>query len=147
MTEPQRAASSATAAPPTGPRARPLSPHLQVYRPMYTMALSILHRATGIVLSAALVIYAWWLIALATGPETYDRVATLLGSPLGLLVPAGLALAYWYHFCAGIRHLVWDTGRMMEKPDARRSAVYVVVAALVLTALTVWAMLRLRSGA
>jgi len=85
---------------------------------MYTMVLSISHRITGIALSVAFLAFAWWLVALAIGPESYDRAASALGSPFGLLVIAGFVLAYWYHFCAGIRHLVWDTGRMMEKPAA-----------------------------
>lgn len=124
-------------------RERPLSPHLQVYRPMYTMATSITHRITGLALAVAFVAFAWWLVALATGPEAYGAFASVAGSSLGLLVLAGFAFAYWYHFCAGIRHLIWDTGRMMEKPDARRSAAIVVAAALVLTLLTLYGMYAL----
>lgn len=123
-------------------RERPLSPHLQVYRPMYTMATSIAHRITGLALTVAFVAFAWWLVALASGPDSYAGFARVAGSPLGFLVLAGFAFAFWYHFCAGIRHLVWDTGRMLEKPDARRSAIVLVVATLVLTALTVVAMFR-----
>lgn len=128
-------------------RERPLSPHLQVYRPMYTMVLSISHRITGIALSVAFVVFAWWLVALAIGPEAYDRAATALGSPFGLLVIAGFVLAYWYHFCAGIRHLIWDTGRMLEKPAARRSALVVLVATVVLTLATFAAMYALAQRA
>jgi succinate dehydrogenase / fumarate reductase, cytochrome b subunit len=128
-------------------RERPLSPHLQVYRPMYTMVLSISHRITGIALTVAFLAFAWWLVALAIGPESYDRAASALGSPLGLVVLAGFVLAYWYHFCAGIRHLIWDTGHMLEKPAARRSAVFVLVATVVLTLLTYWAMYALAARA
>lgn len=128
-------------------RERPLSPHLQVYRPMYTMVLSISHRITGVALSVAFLGFAYWLLALATGPETYDRAMRLAGSPVGLLVLAGVAFAFWYHFFAGIRHLVWDTGRMLEKPAARRSAVVVVVATVVLTLATVAAIVARGSGA
>lgn len=128
-------------------RERPLSPHLQVYRPMYTMATSITHRITGLALTVAFLLFAWWLVALASGPESYADAARLIGSPLGFLVLAAFALAFWYHFCAGIRHLIWDTGRMLEKPDARRSAVVVLVATLVLTALTLVAMFRSGSAA
>jgi succinate dehydrogenase / fumarate reductase cytochrome b subunit len=115
---------------------------------MYTMALSISHRITGVALSFGFVVLAWWLVALAVGPAYFDYVGRLLGSPLGLLVLAGFALAYWYHFCAGIRHLIFDTGRMLEKPDARRSAAFVLVATAVLTLLTFWAMyaLAVRNG-
>lgn len=129
-------------------RERPLSPHLQTYRFMYTMALSISHRITGVALSIGFLVLAWWLVALAVGPAYFAYVAHLLGSPLGLLVLAGFVLAYWYHFCAGIRHLIFDTGRMLEKPDARRSAAFVLVATAVLTLLTFWAMyaLAVRNG-
>lgn len=128
-------------------RERPLSPHLQVYRPMYTMATSITHRITGLALTVAFVAFAWWLVALAGGPESYAGFAAVAGSPLGFLVLVGFALAFWYHFCAGIRHLIWDTGRMLEKPDARRSAAILVVATLLLTALTLVAMLRFGGAA
>jgi succinate dehydrogenase / fumarate reductase cytochrome b subunit len=124
-------------------RERPLSPHLQVYRPMYTMALSISHRITGVALSVAFLAFAWWLVALAVGPEYFARVSGILGSPVGLVILAGFALAYWYHFCAGIRHLVFDTGRMLEKPQARQSGLVVIVATLVLTAITLYAMFAL----
>ena len=118
------------------PRPRPLSPHLQVYRPMYTMVLSITHRATGLVLAAGLVLLAWWLLALAAGPSAYAQVLAALRSPLGRLVVAGLVLAFWYHFCNGLRHLNWDAGRGLEKASARRSGALVVVATLVLAGLT-----------
>jgi succinate dehydrogenase / fumarate reductase cytochrome b subunit len=128
-------------------RPRPLSPHLQVYRPQYTMVLSILHRATGVVLAVGLLLLAYWLLALASGPAEYAHATRLLASPLGLLVLAGLTLAFWYHFCTGIRHLVWDTGRGLEKAAARRSALIVVVAVLALTAASLAAMLRLGAAA
>ena len=121
---------------------RPLSPHLQVYRPQYTSVLSVLHRATGLVLALGLVLLAAALVALAEGPAAWARVAMLLGSGLGRLVAGGVAFAFWYHFCAGLRHLVFDSGRGLERSSARRSAAIVVVAALVLGAATVLAMLR-----
>ena len=123
-------------------RPRPLSPHLQVYRPQYTMVLSILHRASGVVLSLGLLLLAYWLLALASGPLAYAGAARLLASPLGLLLRAGFTLAFWYHFCNGIRHLNWDTGRGLEKAAARRSAVVVLVAVLLLTAASLAAMLH-----
>ena len=123
-------------------RPRPLSPHLQVYRPMYTMVLSILHRVTGLGLAAGLLLLASWLLALASGPIAYARFGALLVSPLGLLLLAGLVLAFWYHFCNGLRHLSWDMGRGFEKASARRSGVLVVVAALGLAAATLLALLH-----
>jgi succinate dehydrogenase / fumarate reductase, cytochrome b subunit len=123
-------------------RPRPLSPHLQVYRPMYTMVLSILHRATGLGLAVGLLLLAWWLLALASGPVAYARFGALLGSPPGLLVLAGLVLSFWYHFCNGLRHLNWDMGRGFEKASARRSGALVVIASLCLAAATLFALLH-----
>jgi succinate dehydrogenase / fumarate reductase, cytochrome b subunit len=122
-------------------RPRPLSPHLQIYRPMYTMVLSVLHRATGLGLAAGLLLLAWWLLALASGPVAYARFGALLGSPPGLLLLAGLVLAFWYHFCNGLRHLNWDMGRGFEKASARRSGALVVIASLGLAAATLFALL------
>ena len=117
---------------------RPLSPHLQVYRFMYTMATSILHRATGIVLSLALLALALWLVALASGPDAYDAVISLYASPLGLLVLAGALAAFWSHTCAGIRHLFWDSGIGINKAAARASAKLIAAATIVLTLLSLW---------
>jgi succinate dehydrogenase / fumarate reductase cytochrome b subunit len=121
-------------------RERPLSPHLQVYRFAYTMALSILHRATGIALSAGLLLLAWWLVAAAAGEEAYARVASCLGSLPGRLVLLGASFAFFYHLCAGLRHLAWDLGYGFEKSTARRSGAAVVIGAVALTAL-LWALL------
>ena len=123
-------------------RPRPLSPHLQVYRPMYTMVLSITHRATGLGLALGLVLLAVWLLALASGPAAYGRVRAFLGGPIGWLLLAGLVLAFWYHFCNGLRHLNWDTGRGLEKASARRSGTVVVIATLACSAATLLAMLH-----
>ena len=117
---------------------RPLSPHLGVYKFMYTMSLSILHRITGIAATVGFLLFACWLMALATGHAAYQRVMDLLQSPLGKLLLVGFTFAFVYHFCNGIRHLVWDTGRGLERAQARRSGALVIVAALVFTALVVW---------
>jgi succinate dehydrogenase / fumarate reductase cytochrome b subunit len=115
---------------------RPLAPHLQVYRLWPIMVLSILHRITGVALVAGLVLLCAWLYALAAGPAAYAGVAALLGSPLGLLVLLGLVVAFWYHFCAGMRHLLWDTGRALERQAARRLRVLLVVVVLILAGLS-----------
>ena len=117
---------------------RPLSPHLGVYKFMYTMALSILHRITGCAASVGFLLFVWWLMALASGPAAYASAMSALGSPLAKLLLVGFTFSFVYHFCNGIRHLVWDTGRGLERAQARRSGGLVVVAALVLTALAVW---------
>jgi len=117
---------------------RPLSPHLGVYKFMYTMSLSILHRITGVAAAVGFLAFVWWLMALATGPEAYARAMACLGSPFAKLLLVGFTFSFVYHFCNGIRHLVWDTGRGLERAQARRSGAVVIVAALVLTALVVW---------
>jgi len=117
---------------------RPLSPHLGVYKFMYTMSLSILHRITGLAAAFGFLALVWWLMALATGPDAYARAMQCLGTPLSKLLLVGFTFSFVYHFCNGIRHLVWDTGRGLERAQARRSGALVVVAALLGTALVVW---------
>jgi succinate dehydrogenase / fumarate reductase cytochrome b subunit len=126
-------------------RERPLSPHLQVYRFAYTMALSILHRATGIALSVGMLLLAWWLVAAAGSESSYAQVVTCLGSLPGRVVLFGFSFAFFYHLCAGLRHLAWDLGYGFEKATARRSGAAVVVVSLALTA-ALWALL-LNGGA
>jgi succinate dehydrogenase / fumarate reductase cytochrome b subunit len=117
---------------------RPLSPHLGVYKFMYTMSLSILHRITGCVATVGFIAFVWWLMALASGPEAYAAAMRCLGSPLGKLLLVGFTFSFIYHFCNGIRHLVWDTGRGLERAQARRSGAVVILAALIFTAVVVW---------
>jgi len=112
---------------------RPLSPHLQVYRPQLTSVLSILHRATGIGLAAGTLLLVWWLIAAATGPTAFDSVQSFIGSLLGRLLLLAWSFALLYHLCNGIRHLVWDTGRGFELKTAYASGWLVVISAAVLT--------------
>jgi succinate dehydrogenase / fumarate reductase cytochrome b subunit len=103
------------------PADRPLSPHLQVYRPQYTMLLSILHRVSGLWLSACAFLFVGWLFAAALGPESYACASAFLSSP-GIRIVLGLGLAaFWYHLFAGIRHLAWDAGHGFEKRAARLS--------------------------
>jgi len=108
---------------------RPLSPHLQVYRPQITSVLSIVHRATGIALSAGTLLLVWWLVAAATGPDAYAGVQGFIGSPIGWLLMFCWTVALWYHFFAGIRHLIWDAGYGYEKREYHASGKAVVIAA------------------
>src|SRR6187402_2650887 len=100
---------------------RPLSPHLGVYKFMYTMALSILHRITGIALSVGFLVFAWWLMALAQGPQAYADAVEVLRTGFFKLLLGGWALAFIYHFCNGLRHLAWDAGAGLERRQARLS--------------------------
>lgn len=117
---------------------RPLSPHLSVYRFAYTMALSILHRATGLALSLGLLLFCGWLVAVASGPGCYESFARFAASwPMRLIIAGGV-IAFCYHLLNGIRHLVWDLGAGLERPQARRSARIVVVATVLLSAALLW---------
>jgi len=93
------------------PAARPLSPHLQIYKPMLTMMMSIVHRITGAALYFGTLILAWWLLAAASGPNGYAKFAAFSGSIIGRLILLGYTWALVHHMLGGIRHLIWDTGR------------------------------------
>lgn len=112
---------------------RPLSPHLQIYRPQLTSVLSILHRATGVVLTLGTLLLVWWLVAAASGPDAYAAVQWFLGSWLGYLFLFGWTAALFYHLCNGIRHLFWDAGYGFELESVYRSGWAVVIATGVLT--------------
>jgi succinate dehydrogenase / fumarate reductase cytochrome b subunit len=113
---------------------RPLSPHLQIYRPQITSILSILHRISGVILSLGLVVLVYWLASAAAGPEAYAGAVATLGSGFGKFLMFGWTLAFFYHLLNGIRHLVWDSGRGFEIPEVYRSGWTVVVLSLVMTA-------------
>lgn len=103
---------------------------------MYTMVLSILHRASGLFLSACSLLLVWWLVAAANGADAYAAATRVFASlPIRIVLALALA-AYWYHFFAGIRHLAWDAGFGFEKSDARRSGRVVVLSAVVACVLT-----------
>jgi succinate dehydrogenase / fumarate reductase cytochrome b subunit len=118
---------------------RPLSPHLQIYRPQITSFLSITHRMTGMALAAGTLVLAWWLGAAAYGPGAYERANTFLGSGLGKLLLFGWSFALYFHLCNGIRHLAWDSGRGFEIKQITSSGYLVIAASTVLT-LGTWAL-------
>ena len=117
---------------------RPMSPHLQVYRPQISSALSIFHRLTGIALSVGSAVLVWWLVAAASGPHAYAVVSGFLRSPVGLIVLFGWTVALWYHFFAGIRHLVWDMGYGYSKPNFHASG-WATLAATAVSSVLTWA--------
>lgn len=90
--------------------ARPLSPHLQVYRPLINMVMSILHRMTGAALYVGTLIVAWVLLAASVGPDYYTYVMGLLGSVPGQIVLFGYTWALFHHMVGGVRHFIWDSG-------------------------------------
>lgn len=118
------------------PVRRPLSPHLQIYKPQITSGLSILHRITGVALSAGTLMLVWWLGAAATSDAAYANASWFLRSPIGYLVLFGWTVALWYHFLAGVRHLVWDAGFGYDLPTVHATGRAVLVGTVVLTVLT-----------
>ena len=117
---------------------RPLSPHIQVHKWWWTMIMSIFHRATGLALAAGTLLVAWWLVAAASGDAAYATQQWVMGSIPGRLVLVGYTWALLHHLLGGLRHLVWDTGRGMDKPSADLFAKLNLAGSLGLTAL-VWA--------
>ena len=111
---------------------RPLSPHLSVYKFKYTLLSSILNRFTGLALSVGLVALIYWLLAVADGPRTQAHAQALLCTPLMKLFLAAMVISFCYHLVAGIRHLVWDTGRGLERVTSQRSAWLVGVVSVLL---------------
>ena len=115
---------------------RPLSPHLQVYRPQLTTVLSILHRATGIALSVGALYLATWVIYAAASLKAYALFQSFNTSIVGRVVLGGWLFCAFYHLCNGIRHLFWDAGYGFELKDAYRSGWIVVTVSLIATAVS-----------
>lgn len=115
-----------------GARPRPLSPHLQIYRWPSTMATSIIHRATGMILTAAMAGLAWWLMALATGPDAYAGFTGFVATPLGQFLIFVSIWALSYHLLNGIRHLAWDIGYGFQPHTANLVSVLIVAGSVVL---------------
>jgi len=121
------------------PVQRPLSPHLQIYRLTLTMVMSGLHRITGFVLYFGMVLLAWWLLAVASGPNAYGYAQWLLGTIIGRLVLLGYTWSLIHHALGGIRHLIWDTVHGLEPGDREWLAGATIVGSIGLTAI-VWVM-------
>lgn len=112
---------------------RPLSPHLQVYKPQITSSMSILHRITGVVNALGVLVFAWWLVALSAGGDAYAQFAAVAGSLPGKIALFGFAATLVYHLLNGVRHLVWDAGFGFEIPQVYRSGYAVLALAALLT--------------
>ena len=115
---------------------RPLSPHLQIYDLPMTAKLSVLHRGTGAALSAGMILLVISLVAAANGESSWNSMQGFLSSWFGYLVLFGFTATLYYHFCNGIRHLVWDMGKGLELSEVEKSGKTVLVATAVLTCVT-----------
>jgi len=119
---------------------------MQIYRWPLAMVLSIVHRATGIVLAAGTLLIVWYLLALANGPESYASARALAGSWFGMLILFGWSWALAFHLANGVRHLFWDVGKGYTIQQAKASGVAVIIFSLVLTGL-IWACVFAQGGA
>lgn len=116
---------------------RPLSPHLQIYRPMLTMMMSIAHRISGASLAVGFALLTWWLVAISMGPEDYACVAAFFGSLIGRALLLLFTWALIHHMLGGIRHLIWDTGAGFSRTNIELLAWLTITGSIVLTIL-VW---------
>jgi succinate dehydrogenase / fumarate reductase, cytochrome b subunit len=118
-----------------GPVARPLSPHLQIYRLTLTMLMSIMHRITGAALYVGTLLLAWWLLAAASGPNDYAVFQSVASSIIGRIVLFGYTWALLHHMLGGVRHLIWDTGSGFGPAEREWLARANLVGSIVLTIL------------
>ena len=116
---------------------RPISPHLQVYKPQITSVLSIFHRITGVALTFGLILLVSWIFTLSLGEEYFEYFVIFIKSWFGLLILFGFTFALNYHLCNGIRHLFWDAGYGYEIETVHKSGLAVLVVSFVLTIL-IW---------
>lgn len=116
---------------------RPLSPHLSIYRPLWTMILSITHRITGVGLALSITMVTWWFLALAIGEDYFETANAIMTSVVGSFILIVSLWALSFHFCNGIRHLFWDAGKGLELETAYRSGLVVMAGSVVLTVIGV----------
>ncbi|MFN3722496.1 MAG: succinate dehydrogenase, cytochrome b556 subunit [Paracoccaceae bacterium] len=116
---------------------RPLSPHLQIYRPQVTSITSILTRITGNALIVGTVLAVWWLLAAATSADYFVTANAVATSWFGDLVFTGSLWAVWYHYLAGLRHLYFDAGKGLDIPTAEKLGWAVIGGSVVLTVITI----------
>lgn len=126
---------------------RPLSPHLQIYRPQMTSVLSILHRITGVGLGLGALLLVYWVVAAAAGPDRFTVAQALIGSWFGYLVLFGFTVALFFHLANGIRHLFWDAGYGFELRSTYASGITVLAATVVMTSVAWFAGLFFLGGA
>ena len=116
---------------------RPISPHLQVYKPQITSVLSIFHRITGVALTLGITLLVCWILTLSLGEKYFEYFSIFIKSWFGLLILFGFTFALNYHFCNGIRHLFWDAGYGYEIETVYKSGLAVLVVSCSLTIL-IW---------
>ncbi|WP_425353866.1 succinate dehydrogenase, cytochrome b556 subunit [Ancylobacter gelatini] len=128
-----------------GAAQRPLSPHLQIYRPMLTMMMSIVHRITGVALYFGTALLVIWLVAVASTTKSFDAVNGLYGSWFGLIVLVGYSWALIHHLLGGLRHFVWDTGAGFG-PEARELLAKLTIGGSIALTILLWIAIFLMKG-
>jgi succinate dehydrogenase / fumarate reductase cytochrome b subunit len=126
---------------------RPLSPHLQVYRPQWSSIVSIFHRITGVALVVGTTLLVAWLWSAAYQPHCFNAIHHFFSGIFGKILLIGWSWAFYFHFCNGIRHLVWDMGKGFELYVARRSAWAVGIGSLFFTVMTWYTIFFMVGGA
>lgn len=112
---------------------RPLSPHLQVYKPQLTSVLSITHRATGVFLSVGALFLSCWLLAVASGPEEFNKLNEYVNTWYGKVILVAFVFSLFYHLCNGVRHLFWDAGYGLNIETTYKTGYAVVIISILLT--------------
>ena len=121
----------------TARRQRPLSPHIQIYKPLINMVMSILHRITGVALYFGTLLLVWWLVAAASGPAYFNFVNGLFASLPGQLILFGYTWALVHHMLGGVRHFIWDTGRGFDLPTVNKMSWATILGSVTIT-LAIW---------
>jgi succinate dehydrogenase / fumarate reductase cytochrome b subunit len=127
------------------PIARPMSPHLSIFRPYVNMVMSILHRMTGSANYVGSVFLAAWLLSASAGEEQYNGIMSFFGSVPGLVILFGFTWSVMHHMLGGVRHMIWDAGRGFELPTVRMLSWGTLFGSLVLTAV-IWIAALSRAG-
>lgn len=120
---------------------RPLSPHLQIYKPQLTSVLSITHRGTGVFLTLGAMFLSCWLLSVANGPESYTVVQQYILSWYGQIIMYAWVFSLYFHLCNGVRHLIWDMGMGLDIKTTYISG-YIVVAVSILFTLLTWCLVQ-----
>ena len=115
---------------------RPLSPHLQIYKPQLTSVLSITHRGTGVFLSLGALFLSYWLYTIASGPETYSNFQLHIQSWYGNILLLLWIFSLFYHLCNGIRHLCWDAGYGFDINTTYLTGYITIAVSIILTVIT-----------
>lgn len=116
---------------------RPLSPHLQIYRPQITSVLSIMHRTTGMALAVGQFMLVLWLVSLVASPEWFECYQRFWQHPLGIVILMGLSFSFFYHLMNGLRHLLWDSGRGFDLPTVYKTG-YGVIGVTAIATIVTW---------